>query len=254
MTYSLFLGDCLEEMKRIEDQSIDLILCDLPYGTTACKWDVIIPFDKLWEQYNRILKPNSVAVLFGSEPFSSFLRLSNIKKYKYDWVWDKVTARGHLVAKKRPMQQTEYISVFGGTKYYPQMVKRPPDKIKVTKKTEYSRTEIMGGGNKNAPVNKVYDEWYPKNIIVQSNAGSSVKSLHPTQKPVELMEYLIKTYSLEGEVVLDNTMGSGTTGVAAMRTNRKFIGIEMNEEYFKIAEQRIKEALPNPLENLLNAS
>ena len=145
MTYSLFLGDCLEEMKKIEDQSIDLILCDLPYGTTACKWDVIIPFDKLWEQYNRILKPNSVAVLFGSEPFSSFLRLSNIKKYKYDWVWDKVTARGHLVAKKRPMQQTEYISVFGGTKYYPQMVKRPPDKIEIRKKTEYSRTEIMGG-------------------------------------------------------------------------------------------------------------
>ena len=249
MNKTLYHGDCLEIMKQIPDNSIDLILCDLPYGTTACSWDVVIPFDKLWEQYNRILKSNSVSVLFGTEPFSSFLRISNIKKYKYDWVWDKVTARGHLVAKKRPMQQTEYISVFGGTNYYPQMVKRPADKIEIRKKTEYSRTEIMGGVNSNAPVNKIYDEWYPKNIIVQSNARSSVTSLHPTQKPVELLEYLIKTYTLEGETVLDNCMGSGSTGVAAMNTNRNFIGIEKDETYFKLAQERINSA--NPLQNFL---
>lgn len=235
----LFLGDCLEVMKNIPDHSVDMILCDLPYGTTNCKWDVVINFEKLWEQYKRILRVDGVSVLFGTEPFSSFLRVSNIKQYKYDWVWDKVTARGHLVAKKRPMQQTEYISVFGGTRYFPQMVKRPPDKIEVRKKTEYNRTEIMGGDNNNAPKDKVYDHWYPKNIIVQSNAGSSVKSLHPTQKPVELLEYLIKTYSLENETILDNCMGSGSTGVAALNLNRKFIGIELDENYYNISKRRI---------------
>lgn len=236
-TIRLYRGDCLELMKYIPDNSVDMILCDPPYGTTKCKWDVVIPFDKLWGEYQRILKSNSVAVLFGSEPFSSLLRTSNLKQYKYDWVWDKVTARGHLVAKKRPMQQTEYISVFGGTKYYPQMIKRPPDKIEVRKKTEYNRTDIMGGDNKNAPINKVYDEWYPKNIIIASNAGSSVKSLHPTQKPVKLLEYLIKTYTNENEVVLDNCMGSGSTGVASLNLNRKFIGIELDENYYNISKK-----------------
>jgi site-specific DNA-methyltransferase (adenine-specific) len=238
----IYLGNCLDIMTEIPDQSVDMILCDLPYGTTKCKWDVIISFEPLWEQYKRILKSNGVSVLFGSEPFSSFLRLSNLKQYKYDWVWDKVTARGHLVAKKRPMQQTEYISVFGGTVYYPQMIKRPPDKVEVRKKTEYARTEIMGGKTVNAPVNKVYDEWYPKNIITCSNAGSSVKSFHPTQKPVELLEYLIKTYTLENEVVLDNCMGSGSTGIAAINLNRKFIGIELDENYYNIAKERIIQA------------
>lgn len=232
-------GDCLELMGDIPDKSVDMVLCDLPYGTTACKWDVVIPFDQLWTHYKRLLKPEGVAVLFGTEPFSSHLRLSNLKQYKYDWVWDKVTARGHLVAKKRPMQQTEYISVFGGTKYYPQMVKRPPDKIEVRKTTEYKRTEIMGGENSGAPKNKVYDEWYPKNIIVQSNAGSSVKSIHPTQKPVPLLEYLIKTYTQEGEVILDNCMGSGSTGIACINTGRQFIGMEKDETYFELAKERI---------------
>jgi len=226
-------------MGEIPDKSIDMVLCDLPYGTTACKWDVIIPFDKLWEHYGRILKSNGVAVLFGTEPFSSHLRLSNLKWYKYDWVWDKVTARGHLVAKKRPMQQTECISVFGGTVYYPQMVDRPPDKVKVCKVTEYARTEIMGGEKTNAPINKIYDQWYPKNIIVQSNAGSSVKSVHPTQKPVPLLEYLIRTYTLDGEIVLDNCMGSGSTGIACLNTGRNFIGIEKEPRYFKVARDRI---------------
>jgi len=237
----LRLGDCLELMKDIPDGSIDMILCDLPYGTTACKWDTVIPFKPLWKQYNRIIKKNGAIVLFGSEPFASTLRMSNLKQYRYDWTWDKVTARGHLVAKKRPMAQTESISVFyeKAPIYNPQMVKRPPDKIEVRKTTEYARTEIMGGVS-NAPINKVYDEWYPKTIITISNAGSSVKSVHPTQKPVALMEYLIKTYTNEGETVLDNCMGSGTTGVACINTNRKFIGMEKDKTYFEIAKQRIE--------------
>ena len=219
-------------------------------GTTNCKWDSVIPFEPMWEQLNRIIKPNGAIVLFGSEPFSSALRMSNIKNYKYDWTWDKVTARGHLVAKKRPMQQTECISVFGGLNYYPQMVKRPLDKIEVRKITEYARTETMGGVKGNAPTNKVYDEWYPKTVIQMSNAGSSVKSVHPTQKPVALLEYLIKTYTLEGETVLDNTMGSGSTGVACVNTKRNFIGIEKDDKYFEIANKRIEEAKRKQQERL----
>ena len=237
-------GDCLERMKEIPDNSIDCIITDLPYGTTKCKWDVLIPFDEMWEQVNRIIKENGAVCLFGSEPFSSALRLSNVKNYKYDWVWDKVTARGHLVAKKRPMQQTENISVFQSKKahsYYPQMIDRPKDKIEVRKTREYGRTEIMGG-KKSVLKEKVYDQWYPKNIIQVSNANSSNKSVHPTQKPIELLEYLIKTYTLEGETVLDFTMGSGSTGVACKNLKRSFIGIEKDKEYFRIAKQRIKDA------------
>jgi site-specific DNA-methyltransferase (adenine-specific) len=211
---------------------------------------VVIPFEPLWEQYKRIIKDRGAIVLFGSEPFSSLLRTSNLPMYKYDWTWDKVTARGHLVAKKRPMQQTECISVFGGLNYYPQMVKRPPEKIEVRKTTEYARTEIMGGEKTNAPVNKVYDEWYPKTIISLSNAGSSVKTVHPTQKPVALLEYLIKTYTLEGETVLDNTMGSGSTGVACINTKRNFIGIEKDDKYFEIAKSRIEKAQQEQKEKL----
>lgn len=244
MTIKLLQGDCLELMKDIPDGSIDMILCDLPYGTTACKWDSVIPFELLWEQYKRIIKANGAIVLFGSEPFASMLRISNLKQYRYDWTWDKVTARGHLVAKKRPMAQTESISVFydKAATYNPQMVKRPPDKIEVRKTTEYARTEIMGGIS-NAPVNKVYDEWYPKTIITISNAGSSVKSVHPTQKPVALMEYLIKTYTNEGETVLDNCMGSGTTGIACLNTGRNFIGMEKDETYFHVAKNRIESCM-----------
>ena len=237
-------GDCLELMKDIPDNSIDMVLTDPPYGTTACKWDSVIDLELMWEQLKRITKDNGATCLFGSEPFSSALRLSNVKNYKYDWVWDKVTARGHLVAKKRPMQQTEIISVFQAKKahnYYPQMIDRPKDKIEVRKTREYSRTEIMGG-EKSVLKEKVYDQWYPKNIIQVSNANSSNKSVHPTQKPVVLLEYLIKTYTLENETVLDFTMGSGSTGVAAKNLNRNFIGIESDKEYFKIAKQRIKDA------------
>ena len=234
---NLYQGDCLEVMKEIKDKSIDMILCDLPYGTTKCKWDVIIPFDKLWEQYNRIIKDNGAILLFGSEPFSSELRLSNKENYKYDWIWDKVKPNGHLVAKYRPMQRTENISVFGNGKlnYYPIMV----DRDKPKKSKEYSRTEIMGGISNSTE--KIVNKKYPQNVLIYSNASQKNK-LHPTQKPVELLEYLIKTYTNENDLVLDNCMGSGSTGVACKNLNRNFIGIELDENYFNIAKERIDKA------------
>lgn len=169
--YHLMFGDCLERMKEIPDGSVDLILTDPPYGTTACKWDSVIPFDLMWEQLKRIIKPNGAIVLFGSEPFSSALRMSNIKQYKYDWVWDKVTAKGHLVAKIRPMQQVENIIVFGDGKinYYPIMVNR--DKPRKDVDVEYSRTEIMGGKTTKQQSKIVRDKKYPKNVLQFSNAS-----------------------------------------------------------------------------------
>lgn len=198
----------------------------------------------MWEQLERITKDSGAICLFGSEPFSSHLRLSNLKMFKYDWIWDKVTARGHLVAKKRPMQQTEIISVFSinSHNYYPVMVDRPKNKIATRKTREYGRTDIMGG-KKSVLKEKIYDKWYPKNIIKISNASSSSKSVHSTQKPVALLEYLIKTYTLENETVLDFTMGSGSTGVACKNLNRNFIGIEKDEKYFNIAKERINASL-----------
>lgn len=232
-------GDCLEVMKDIPDGSIDLILCDLPYGTTACKWDIIIPFDKLWEQYNRIIKDNGVIVLFGSEPFSSKLRLSNLKMYKYDWVWNKKTGLGFLDSKYRPLKQHEIISVFskGGCsngskiqmKYYPQGL------IPTTKKNSNTKSRILNSEPKKRKKLDTKYTNYPKTILTYDRE----RGLHPTQKPVELLEYLIKTYTNENETVLDNCMGSGSTGVACVNTNRNFIGIELDEKYFNIAKERI---------------
>jgi site-specific DNA-methyltransferase (adenine-specific) len=197
----------------------------------------------MWEQLKRVIKPNGAIVLFGSEPFSSALRMSNIKQYKYDWTLDKVTAKGHLVAKIRPMQQTEVISVFGvgKIKYKPIMTEREVARKDVD--SEYSRTELVGGETTKKQSKIVRTQRYPKTILTFSNASQKNK-LHPTQKPVALMEYLIRTYTNEGETVLDFTMGSGTTGVACVKTKRDFIGIELDEGYFKIAEQRIMETEP----------
>jgi len=238
----LIHGDCLEKMKDIPDKSIDMILCDLPYGTTACKWDVVIPFEPLWEQYKRIIKDRGPIVLFGSEPFSSYLRMSNIKQFKYDWVWDKTIPSGMNFCKKRPMSQFEIISVFGegATKYFPLMIKRTKP-IKETSGTTLSEHQNMKsiqfqGG-------KVYTEKYPINILSFPKVPNSKGTLHPTQKPVALLEYLIKTYTIEGETVLDNCMGSGSTGVACINTNRDFIGIEKDDKYFEIAKKRIEEHL-----------
>ena len=236
MKIDLRQGDCLEIMKDIPDKSIDMILCDLPYGTTACKWDVIIPFDKLWEQYNRIIKDNGAIVLFGSEPFSSQLRMSNLKMYKYDWVWNKKKAGNIFLAKYQPMKIHENIMIFGKMKtaYFPIMVER--DKIKKSK--NYGTGETMGGDRKKEEKVYIYDKKNPISILEFSNASQKGK-VHPTQKPVALLEYLIKTYTNEGETVLDNCMGSGSTGVACINTNRNFIGIELDETYFNIAKERI---------------
>ena len=234
--YSLLLGDCLERMKEIPDGSVDLILTDPPYGTTACKWDSVIPFEPMWAELKRVIKPNGAIVLFGSEPFSSALRMSNIKQYKYDWVWDKVKPSGHLNAKKMPMKQHELISVFcdGKLNYFPIMVSQ---KKRISKNYLNNKSEVFGS---EVTVEKMVDKKYPKSIIVESNASQKNK-LHPTQKPVSLLEYLIKTYTQEGETVLDFTMGSGSTGVACLNTNRKFIGIEMDEGYFDIGVKRMGE-------------
>lgn len=247
---TIYHGDTFEWMNKINDKSVDMILVDPPYGTTRCKFDTVISPTNLWSSYNRILKDNCIIVMFGTEPFSSIMRCSNLKQYKYDWIWDKVTARGHLVAKKRPMQQTENIMIFGGTRYYPQMVKRPQDKIEIRKTTEYARTEIMGGEKTNPPINKVYDTWYPKTLLVYSNAGSSVKSVHPNQKPVLLLEYLLKTYSLENDIILDNCAGAMSLACAADNLNRKWICIEQEEKYCSVGLERVnknRERLGLPL-------
>lgn len=234
----LFKGDCLEEMKKIESGSIDAIITDPPYGTTACKWDSVIPFDLMWKELNRIIKPNGAIVLFGSEPFSSALRMSNIKNYKYDWIWDKRMKVGMLNCKRMPLRQHEDILIFNAKNVYnPQMTKGKfrNKKIQPTK-------DFQTYGQLKKPIDNFNDDYYPSSIIEFSNAKQKGK-LHPTQKPVALMEYLIKTYTNENETVLDFTMGSGTTGVACKNTNRNFIGIEQDENYFKIAEERINQTV-----------
>lgn len=238
----LIHGDCLEKMKDIQDKSIDMILCDLPYGTTACKWDVIIPFEPLWAQYKRVIKERGAIVLFGSEPFSSYLRMSNIKQFKYDWIWDKVRPSGFQIAKYNPMKRHEIISVFqDGSNWYPQKEKRDkPVKGRVCSSSDSSPLKYNDGKV------RVYDEKNPQSIIVFSKQSDG-KYIHPTQKPVALLEYLIKTYTLEGETVLDNTMGSGSTGIACINTKRNFIGIEKDDKYFEIAKKRIEEHLTRTL-------
>jgi len=229
-------GDCLSVMPQIADKSIDMILCDLPYGTTACKWDTIIPFEPLWEQYKRIIKDNGAIVLTASQPFTSALVMSNIKMFKYEWVWDKITARGHLVAKKRPMAQHESVLVFGNgaTTYNPQLIlKKKPEK---GASVEASRTSIMGGHATKEKSVVIRTHSYPKTI---QTFGMDKRTGHPTTKPVALFEYLIKTYTNEGELVLDNCAGSGTTGVACKRTNRRFILIEQEGKYCDISRERI---------------
>ena len=230
----LYQGDCLEVMKNIEDGNVDLILTDPPYGTTACKWDSVIPFEPMWEQLNRIIKPNGAIVLFGSEPFSSALRMSNIKNYKYDWVWEKPQGVDPLLAKKRPLNNIEYISVFYKKQptYNPQFEEGKPYK---TIRDKIDRVcEINGHIFKQTETNNEGYR-YPKRVLKFNRETGK----HPTQKPVALLEYLIKTYTLEDETVLDFTTGSGSTGVACINTGRNFIGIELDERYFNIAKERI---------------
>lgn len=237
----LLQGDCLNLMKEIPDNSVDMVLCDLPYGTTQCKWDIVIPFDRLWEEYRRIVKQNGAICLFGTEPFSSRLRMSNINDFKYDWIWDKVKSTGFLNAKKQPMRGHEIVSVFYGKQctYNPQMTHGHVRKVSSAEhKRNCTKTEVYGDHGLTC-----YDstDRYPRSIQVFSTDVQK-SSLHPTQKPVALCEYLIKTYTNEGETVLDNCMGSGTTGVACINTNRNFIGMEIEPKYFEIAKKRIEQA------------
>lgn len=227
-------------MKDIPDGSVDMVLCDLPYGTTACQWDKVIPFEPLWEQYNRIIKKNGAICLFGSEPFSSLLRTSNLKHYKYDWIWDKKIPSGMSYARFQPMRQTECISVFsnGRSSYNPQMSRR--DKPIKKGGNKYSPSAPIQACKSGKSYDKVYEYKNPINIITFPKVRKG--SLHPTQKPIDLLEYLIRTYTNEGEIVLDNCMGSGSTGVACVNTNRNFIGIELDEKYFNIAKERIEQA------------
>ena len=232
----LRLGDCLEVMKDIPDASVDAIITDPPYGTTECKWDSVIDFELMWEQLNRIIKPNGAIVLFGNEPFSSALRMSNIKNYRYDWVWNKEYGRDPFATNKRPMKAHENIILF-----YKKQPNFNPQKTEGKPYIDKRKNQ------------KIQSEHYVKDRVVIVNKGtrepisvlnirpSNRNSLHPTQKPVNLMEYLIETYTNENETILDFTMGSGSTMVACQNTNRNGIGIEQDENYFKIAEQRIKE-------------
>lgn len=243
---NLYKGDCLELMKYIPDGSIDAIITDPPYGTTACKWDSVIPFDLMWEQLNRIIKPNGAIVLFGSEPFSSALRMSNIKNYKYDWIWEKSNPANIALANRMPLKYHEIISLFYFKQpiYNKQMIERDElGKKRLQNKNnpiKFKGSDIQG----TSKINKEYDiNRYDENL---KNPSSILKfkvergKHHPTQKPVALLEYLIKTYTNENETVLDFTMGSGTTGVACKNLNRKFIGIEKDDKYFEIAKNRIE--------------
>ena len=232
-------GDCLELMKEIPDNSIDCIICDLPYGTTACSWDTIIPFDKLWEQYKRIRKDNIPIVLFGSEPFSTYLRMSNIKEFKYDWIWNKFKAGNIFLANYQPMKIHEIISVFGKDNITYNPIKEIRDKIKISK--NYGTGATMGGNYEKEEKVYIYEDKNPVSIIEISNARQKGKS-HPTEKPISLLEYLIKTYSNEGDLILDNCSGSGSLAIACHNLKRRFICIEKDYDYWKASVERLKDA------------
>lgn len=237
----LMLGDCLKRMSKIPDQSVDMILADLPYGTTRCKWDIIIPFEPLWEHYWRLIKLNGAVVLFGSEPFSSNLRMSQIRYYRYDFIWHKTQATGHLNAQKQPLRQHEVISIFYKSllNYNPQIVDKKKENIRPPQRGK--QPETYGKSVQNSPRKLPINKTYPRSVIQFANCNKGESGLHPTQKPVALLEYLIRTYTNEGETVLDNVMGSGSTGVACLNTGRRFIGIEKDPSYFAIATKRLME-------------
>lgn len=235
--FELYRGDCLDVMADIPDQSIDLILCDLPYGTTQNKWDPIIPFELLWAHYNRICK--GAVVLTAAQPFTSALIMSNVKNFKYQWVWEKTQAVGHLNAWKQPMRKHEDICVFYRKQptYNPQITDKPKENIRP--QTRRTKTTSNYGAHGLDVFKCPSDKSMPSSILKFANGQ---KTEHPTQKPVALMEYLVKTYTNEGDTVLDNCMGSGTTGVACANTGRNFIGIEREKEYYHLARKRIAEA------------
>lgn len=243
-------GDCIATMRAIPDCCVDAVICDPPYGTTSCKWDNVIPFELMWSELKRIVKPNGAIVLFGSEPFSSKLRMSNLNMYRYDWTWCKSRASGFAHAKNMPLKNVENIMVFSNgvvghksqcknrLEYYPQGLIYSP---KVMKNTKFRSGDESAFGKRPSHKDEYTQEWtnYPTQVL---NFDSVTKAVHPTQKPVPLLEYLINTYTQENETVLDFTMGSGSTGVACANTGRNFMGIELDADYFAIAEGRVKAA------------
>jgi len=244
MTYTLHCGDCLDILPTLPSGSIDAIIADPPYGTTACKWDEVIPLGQLWPELKRVIKPNGAIVLFCGQPFTSVLVASNIRQFKYCWTWDKRRGRGHLVSKFRPMQQTEDIAVFGqrAIQYYPEM--KPKDKPRFDR--EGTRTSIMGGQISEGYAGKWNTHSHPTTLL--SFSWSNVHSFHPTEKPIDLVRYLVRTYTTVGQTVLDFCMGSGTTGAAALMEGRKFVGIEKDSHYFTVAKDRIEQVQPALME------
>lgn len=233
ITQKLILGDCLEKMKDIPDKSIDLILCDLPYQKISCSWDKMIPFEPLWEQYHRIIKDGGAIVLFGKEPFTSKLICSNIKNFKYKWIWNKKQTGNPFLATKQPLQIYEEIIVFNSKIYYPQMRMG-----KFRKKGGGKNYKIFGTTTQS--LNNLY---YPTAILEFPNCKNKSKRLHPTEKPVELLEYIIKTYTKENDLILDNCFGSNSTGVACINKNRNYIGIEKDKKYFQIGFERVSKMI-----------
>ena len=235
----IYNEDCLEGMKRIPDKSVDMILCDLPYGTTACKWDTIIPFEPLWEQYGRVIKDNGAIVLTASQPFTSALVMSNPKMFRCEWIWDKKMGSNFFNVKHQPLKVHEQVLVFSKKSpiYNPEM-RKGKMRVKGSEKT-YTGDSVLGTYTKTKKTNDLY---YPTTMLEFSNANRK-DNTHPTQKPVELFEYLIRTYSAEGDTILDNCMGSGTTAIACLTTNRNFIGFELDENYHTVANDRIAKHL-----------
>lgn len=240
--YKLLKGDCLELMKNIPNKSIDMILCDLPYGTTKCSWDVIIPFEQMWEQYNRIIKDNGAIVLFGQEPFSTLLRMSNFNDYKYDIYWEKERLTNINQVKRRVGKTIENISVFYKKQctYNPQMIKY--DGKPRSNKVKDGKLGTLTDQQEKKVIEYVDTGWRYPTQVWRFQRDCLKSNLHPTQKPLLLIEELIKTFTNENDLVLDNCMGSGTTGVACVNTNRNFIGMELDENYFNIAKERIENA------------
>ena len=234
----ILFGDCLERMAEIPDGSVDMVMADLPYGTTACKWDSVIPLDAMWSEYKRVCKPNAAIVLTATQPFTAALVMSNLKGFKHEWIWRKDKAGNFASAKYAPMKIHESVLVFchGRINYNPIKTLRDKPIIRGNSSSKGTAKNLASSSRFSGHTRKVFTDRCPESIIP---FGTVRKTIHPTQKPVELMEYLIRTYTNEGETVLDNTMGSGTTGVACMNTGRRFIGIERDETYFNIARSRI---------------
>lgn len=244
---TLLQGDCLELMKEIPDESVDMVLADLPFGTTCNSWDSVISLDRLWEQYHRICKPNAAVLIFGQLPFSAVLMMSNMKELRYEWIYEKTNATGFLNAKKMPLKAHESVFVFYRKlpTYNPQKTDGKPYMRGDLPDVETYKKGISMKGSRSYGGKR-----YPRDVLIFKNSGYGLdRGLHPTQKPVALLEYLIRTYTNESETVLDNTMGSGSTGVAAVNTGRFFIGMELDKNYFDIAKNRIEETVKNKVEN-----